>query len=388
MNRLTTEEFIRRGKKIHNNKYDYSKVIYKGSTKKVCIICPEHGEFWQNANSHLMGSGCPFCYNDKRKYNKLKTNENFIQESIVIHKNKYDYSKTLYEKDNKKVCIICPEHGEFWQTPNAHLHGQGCPQCGYNKTQEFNKTKFNKYKNEFIEKLKKLENKKYDYSKVEYKGTKTKVCIVCPEHGEFWQTPSKLFTGHFCPKCGHMDGGKKLSDTKDSFIEKARKIHGNRYNYSKVKYVNNHTKVCIICPEHGEFWQTPNSHLFGNGCNKCTQSHLENEIELALTINNIIFEKQKTFKWLKYKGLLKLDFYLPEYNMAIECQGIQHFYDGIFFGSKNNQYKNIKIRDEIKFNLCKENGINLIYYTNIVYTYQYLNKIFYNKNELINYIIK
>ena len=346
--KLTKDEWIQKAKKVHDDKYDYSKVKYKCSADKVCIICPEHGEFWQNANSHLRGSGCPICYNNRRKNNKLKAQETFIKECLYIHGNRYDYSKSAYQKDNEKVCIICPEHGEFWQTPNAHLQGRGCPQCGFNKTQETNKLKFNKYKDDFINKLKTLEDKNYDYTNVIYKGSNEKVCIICPEHGEFWQTPSKLYNKHFCPKCGHINGAFKLSNTKEQFIQKACEIHGNKYDYSKVNYINNHTKVCIICPEHGEFWQTPNSHLLGNGCTCCTQSHLENEIELILNQHNINFEKQKTFKWLKHKGLLRLDFYLPDYNMAIECQGIQHFSDGVFFGSKNSQYDNIKIRDEIK----------------------------------------
>lgn len=98
----------------------------------------------------------------------------------------------------------------------------------------------------FIEKANKVHNHRYDYSKVNYINNREKVCIICPEHGEFWQGPYKHLTGQGCPKCG----GTQKSNI-DEFILKAKKVHGNKYDYSKVEYVNNKTKVCIICPEHG-----------------------------------------------------------------------------------------------------------------------------------------
>jgi hypothetical protein len=102
---------------------------------------------------------------------------------------------------------------------------------------------------------------KYDYSKVKFEHVNKHVCIICPEHGEFWQKPGIHLRGYGCPICG---GSKRL--TNEEFIEKARLVHEDKYDYSKVNYINTSTKVCIICPEHGEFWQTPNSHLFGAGC--------------------------------------------------------------------------------------------------------------------------
>lgn len=93
----------------------------------------------------------------------------------------------------------------------------------------------------------------------------TKVCIICPKHGEFWQTPSGHLSGKGCPKCYK----ESRSSTTEEFINKAREIHGNKYDYSKVNYVNAYTKVCIICPKHGEFWQIPANHLNGHGCPNC-----------------------------------------------------------------------------------------------------------------------
>ena len=122
----TKEEFIAKAKLVHGDKYDYSKVEYVGALTKVCIICPKHGEFCQEANSHLRGQGCPKC-----KYEKQTcTTDEFIAKAKKIHGDKYDYSKVEYVNDRTKVCIICPKHGEFWQTPNHHLSGCGCPKCG------------------------------------------------------------------------------------------------------------------------------------------------------------------------------------------------------------------------------------------------------------------
>ena len=128
MGRINTNIFIERAQKIHGNKYDYSKVNYVKSSEKVCIICPEHGEFWQKPNSHISSKqGCPKC----GKTGKL-TQEEFIKRARYIHNDKYDYSKVEYVNSQTKVCIICPEHGEFWQTPNSHLSGIGCKKCGIN----------------------------------------------------------------------------------------------------------------------------------------------------------------------------------------------------------------------------------------------------------------
>ena len=341
MARLTTEEFIERARKVHGDKYDYSKVEYKNAHIKVCIICPEHGEFWQTPNAHLYLK----CECSKCMKNAKGTTDEFIERARKIHSNKYDYSKVEYINSKTKVCIICPEHGEFWQTPDKHLYGRGCPICGNDKQKSNTE--------EFIRKANKIHSNKYDYSKVEYINSQTKVCIICPKHGEFWQKPNGHLNGQGCPSCNKM--------TSDDFIQKATLIHNGKYDYSKVKYINNQTKVCIICPEHGEFWQIPGSHLSGKGCPHCFSSKIENTIETKLNEINVNFEKQKTFDWLKSKRNMRLDFYLPEYNIAIECQGKQHFDNIDFFGG-NDGLKYRKYNDMIKLKLCKEHNVNLLYF--------------------------
>ena len=147
---------------------------------------------------------------------KRKSNDEFIREARLIHHNRYDYSKVEYASNKTKVCIICPEHGEFWQAPSDHLNGKGCPQCAGNVRHD---------KDTFVEKAKHIHNDRYDYSKVEYVNAHTKVCIICPEHGEFWQTPNNHLNGNGCPLCKNRKIGDVLRDTVEDFTKKSDELH-------------------------------------------------------------------------------------------------------------------------------------------------------------------
>ena len=344
---MNTQEFIEKAKKIHGDKYDYSKVEYVNSHTKVCIICPEHGEFWQAPRHHLKGSGCPNCAGKIRL-----TTEEFIRKAKEVHGDRYDYSKVEYINALKKVCIICPKHGEFWQTASEHLRGQGCPKCAHEK-QISSSTITTE---EFIRKAKEVHGDRYDYSKVEYVNTRTKVRIICPEHGEFLQIPNNHLQGQGCPYCAG-----KIRLTTEEFIRKAKEVHGDRYDYSKVEYINALKKVCIICPKHGEFWQIPASHLSGKGCPNCNESQMEKNTANFLEENNIEYIRQARKTDLVWLGRQSLDFYLPKYNIAIECQGIQHFESVAFFGGKREYSDGLK-RDLSKYNKCLSNNVKLIYY--------------------------
>lgn len=125
---------------------------------------------------------------------------------------------------------------------------------------------------DFIRKAIAIHGNKYDYSKVEYVNPQSKVCITCPKHGEFEQTPINHLFGKGCPKCSKEKMNSRKTLTKEWFVGKAIEVHGDKYDYSKVEYKNNRTKVSIICPEHGEFCQVPSSHLSGHGCPKCANN--------------------------------------------------------------------------------------------------------------------
>lgn len=374
--RKSVLDFVEKAKKIHNNKYYYSKVEYKNNKTKVCIICPQHGEFWQIPSSHLQGSGCPKCSIIKNSNSKRNNLSKFIYKAQKIHNGKYDYSKSVYTTYHSDLCIICPKHSEFWQSPATHLRGCGCPQCGIDNIIEARKytTK------SFIEKAQKIHHNQYDYSKVKYIDCQTKICIVCSEHGEFYQLPSQHLQGCGCPKCGYNKSSDSHRKTTQKFIEESLVIQRDKYDYSKSIYKNANSKICIICPKHGEFWQTPYKHLQGQGCPICKSSRIETEIRNLLLDNNIQFEEQKKFPWL---GLQSLDFYLPNYCIAIECQGLQHFEPLNFFGGEKELERLIQL-DKRKLDLCKINNITILYYANYHYDFPY--EVITNKTKLINNI--
>lgn len=342
----TLEQFIFESKQVHGDKYDYSKVEYINIDSHVTIICPQHGEFKQTPYHHLKGNGCPKC-NGGIALDKDK----FIDKCKKIHNNKYDYSKTQYNGIYQKICIICPKHGEFWQVANNHINGKGCPKCcGKNKDTR-----------DIINEFKEIHGNKYDYSKVVYKGALKKVCIICPEHGEFWQTPHTHLRGCGCQQCGYLRTQKQnqtiTRQCANTFIEKARKIHNDKYDYSKVQYANAITQICIICPKHGEFWQTPNRHLQGHGCPKCCESSLEKEIGYILDKNDIFYIKEYKLK----NSFKRFDFFIPQFNIFIECQGKQHFEDIPYFSS--TPYEQRLESDILKHNFVVEQQQEIIYFT-------------------------
>ena len=284
--------------------------------------------------------------------------EDFIRRAKLIHGDKYDYSKVNYVNNRTKVIIICPKHGEFEQVPDSHLRGCGCPICRWEKAKESIRKVQGMTTDEFIERAKKIHGNKYDYSKVKYENTETKVCIICPKHGEFWQTPHHHLMGIGCPYCG-----QKKYDT-DEFVRRAKEIHGDKYNYSKTNFIGKKYKVIITCPIHGDFEQLPLNHLKGYGCPECGR-HFGKQEKAVL---KLLKEKYEHVEY-QYtndtflKGLKKnltLDYFLPDYNIGIEYQGIQHFYPQNVFGGQK-AFDVVYKRDLRKYERCKEHGIPIFY---------------------------
>ena len=131
-------EFIEKARKVHGDRYDYSKVNYVNSKTKVCIICTEHGEFWQKPNDHLQGKGCKYCGIESRTQKKTLPNKTFIERACKIHNNFYSYDKiTEYKGCDCKYIITCPIHGDFTQTFYYHINKkQGCPLCGIERAKK------------------------------------------------------------------------------------------------------------------------------------------------------------------------------------------------------------------------------------------------------------
>ena len=265
--RKTKEQFIEEAIIKHTYKFDYSKVVYVNYHSKIIIICKDHGVFQQTPGKHLSGIGCVKCANASRAKNKTKTTLQFIEEATSIHGNTFDYSKTIYEKCDENIIIICKKHGEFQQTPGKHLVSKICCHlCLLNEIGKWNSSNTNT----FIEASNKIHGDKYDYSKVNYIKAIEKVIIVCKTHGDFDITPNSHLNGSGCYHCGKISMKQKQTLTKEEFIKKSIEVHGNIYDYSKVDYVNNCTVVIIICKKHSVFEQTPQGHLSGRGCIKCS----------------------------------------------------------------------------------------------------------------------
>ena len=335
---LIKDKFIKESKEIHRDKYNYSKTKYINARTKVTIICPEHGEFEQLPSNHKRGNGCTKCL-----YNK-KDKKIIIKEFKEIHGNRYDYSKVNYKGVDNKITIICVEHGEFEQTPYNHKMGQNCPKCSGK----------NLSTNDIIKNFKEIHGNRYDYSKVNYIKSSIKVTIICTEHGEFEQTPNNHKNGQGCFKCN----GNETKDI-NKLLNEFKETHADYYDYSLVEYINAHTKVIIICPEHGEFKQTPNNHRLGNGCPICNESKGERKIRLWLEDNNINFEPQHKFDDCRNILPLPFDFYLPDLNLCIEYNGLQHYKAVTYFGGKDG-FKQRQMNDKIKMEYCNNNNIPLL----------------------------
>lgn len=344
--RLTTEEFIKKAKCVHGDKYDYSITEYKSYHSKVLILCPVHGVFTQKPSHHLDGSGCPLCSHRSVKY----TTEEYIEKAKKVHGDRYDYSKVSYVNNKEKICIICRKHGEFNQSPLMHLRGNGCPICGREKLHHI----FAFTKEEFISRAKTVHGDKYDYTHVNYVNGRTNVDIMCPIHGIFSQNPTSHLNGSGCPICANESRKAKNGFTTKSFILKAKQLHGDRYDYSKVVYESYDSPVTIICKTHGEFQQTPDSHLQGSGCQKCAHKESRQESDLSKFIvgligkENVLIKERRIFD----NPWKEIDLLIPSKHIGIEYNGIRWHSEK--FG-KFSDYHLSKTEE------CKKMGISLIH---------------------------
>lgn len=374
-------------------------------TKHKCItLCDKCGYRWEvKINDLLNGHGCPQCYKNERKnnfkkvrtkqiiksnYNQLKIKDKtdrFIKKLKEKYGDLFGYEKCVYTKKDNKVELFCKKHNHwFLVLPKSHLVQKfgGCDKC-YQEHQEFvsnsRKMTIEKWKEKCIKNF----NGKYSYELVTNINNFSidKVSIICPIHGVFEIGAKAHYSdGTQCPKCtGHIP----LS--KEELIEKCRLVHGLKYDYQFLenKLYLKKEFIEINCLKHGLFKQKIIEHLDGCGCPKCRTSHLEQQVMNLLEKNKINYVYQAKFDWL---GRQSLDFYLSDYNIAIECQGSQHFFDAKLF--KNN-VEYIKKRDENKRILCKENNVNLIYFLDNKYN-KYIehleNKYFNTVDDLSKYL--
>lgn len=194
--------------------------------------------------------------------NKKNEEEKLLNKFRNAHGDKFEYLNLKHTSMQNKIEIKCKKHNKtFNQTIKSHLLGVPCCEdCR-------DEIKFER----FIKKAKKIHGDKYTYNNklIYQKNRNIKISIICPEHGEFYQKKPSHLEGHGCPSCGRKITGRR-KDTTESFIEKAKKIHDEKYNYTKTKYTGCKNDVIIECPEHGEFSIQAFSHSYhGSGCPRC-----------------------------------------------------------------------------------------------------------------------
>lgn len=247
---LTTEQFTLKAKSVHGDLYDYSKVADTYTTPKVSIICNKHGEFSQRPSSHLSGCGCPKCAWQSSALRRKSLTNDFTEKAILIHKNKYDYTKVEYVGALDCVIIICKSHGDFRQRPNDHLKGQGCKKCGCKLMGINSRLSTNK----FTKKAKFIHGNKYDYTESSYITATTKVIIICPRHGKFSQTPHNHTANRTeCPSCS---GSKQENDWLDNLnikeLKRQHRIYFNDDTYFKADGYN--PKTNTVYEFWGDYW--------------------------------------------------------------------------------------------------------------------------------------
>lgn len=366
--RLTDEEAMKKNiASPMSESTDFSFFKFVNTRTKAKYFCKNHQlSFYMLPSNFWNGHGCKKCGKEKTNKNKKKgyylpirkSNQQIISEFYKIHtKGKYDYSKVNYSKNNIKVEIKCNilRHGSFFQTPNKHLLGRGCPLCANETRNTNNKRPLE----EFITISNKIHNNFYDYSETSYAGALEFTCIICPEHGKFKQKVSDHLNGRGCKYCAQAKTKLKLLKTNEQVIKRAKEVHGDFYDYSKVNYSGIYAPITIICPTHKEFNQTANGHLRGAGCPKCKKSKGEKMVSKILDKHKIIYREQYKFQECKFKLPLPFDFYLSDTPICIEYQGKQHYTEMKHWGGKK-AYEYLTNNDNLKRKFCYKNKIALI----------------------------
>lgn len=274
---------------------------------------------------------------------RKKTLEEFVTEYTENYGDYYDFSNSKYNGAHVRMEVGCPKHGLFNITPHELLKGQGCKQCGIERRAEKRKLKLT----DFISRSSKIHNGKYRYDLVKLEDYKKPVKIICPTHGEFEETPRDHLQGYGCKKCALEYVAELFSDTKEEFVNKAKIIHENKYDYSLFEYKGSKFDGDIICPKHGVFPQKPCHHLQGSGCPKCgnVSSHFEDEIVECFEDIEV---EQRNRKILDGK---EIDIYIPSHNSGIEFNGL--YWHSEANGKDENYHLN-------KLNECNKNGVELI----------------------------
>lgn len=287
MKKLSQAEFLSKVMGRLKGALDLSKFEYVNNSTKSTAICPRHGEFLIKPNSLMNGVGCKQCSTKIRGEKRRVTYEEFIARAGLKHNSKYIYSPEGYETSTSKIAIVCPEHGKFYQVAHAHMSGNGCPECSKIKIGDSCRLS----QDEFMARLKD-QNTPYDLSLVAYKSMGDEIVLSCPEHGQFSARAGNiLYNKSGCPECGRSRTGVASRRSFESYVEEARQVHGERFEYTGLEYRDAQAYLVILCKEHGQFKQQAYGHLKGIGCEKCSKPmyNLESFIKIASDVHNDLY---------------------------------------------------------------------------------------------------
>ena len=359
MKKQTLGQFKERFISYYGNDYNLDDTIYVDSNTKLGVICNKHGIVniipYDLFKSKL--SPCKHC----RKENtiRVKDTKTFIQKSIQIHGDIFDYSLSEYKSNSQEIDIICKEHGKFSLIADNHLSkNRGCPSC---------KSRHSLNQEDILIRFNKIHNNKYKYPNFKYNTVYDYMDVECLVHGNFQQKISIHLNGHGCPKCG-LDS---IRNTQYDFETKSNIIHKNKYNYNITSYKHSQEKVSIICPKHGIFSQIARDHLHGNGCGDCANEIREYSSSYEKEIYNFIKSKKSELELIQnYRIKKEIDVYIPDFNLGIE-------FNGTYWHSHLHKNKNYH---KEKSDYFKSKGINIFH----VWEYQWNNPI---KRKIIESMI-
>ena len=282
--------------------------------------------------------------------NKSLTFSSFLEKANKIHENKYDYSDTVFSCTREKIIIKCPAHGEFSQRVSAHLNGQGCKKC----RNESVRNRFLETKQDFLNGLSQEKKQNLDFSDFVYINDKTKGIVKCVKHQYiFSTTPSTIKKSKYCcHKCAKESQQNQVKNSKQDFIKLSLEKHGDKFEYDSVPEIfGSHDYIQIKCKEcNNYFWRLAYSHCnIGHSCPKCGCSKIHKNLEKFLSENNIKFERNN-------RSILEgkeLDIFIPEKNLAIECNGNYWHSEEIL---QNNLYHLEKTQQ------CENKNIKLLHF--------------------------
>ena len=303
----------------------------------------------------------------------LKRTQHFIEKSIDVHGNSYDYSNVEYVNDYTKVIIVCETHGPFLMRPNLHSSAkQGCPVCAKTTKLSGIQRKHQACKEMYAARGRAIYGNKYDYTNMEYIGVKNPITMKCSVHGEFTikYAGEHLYAGRECPQCTMIAKKAKLHNhnirSTGEFVALANQSHNCKYSYEETIYEGYAKPITVTCPLHGNFTiKRGGDHICNmQGCQACNRKMSKNEqiIKNILEDLSVNFVYQKTFSDCKSTTspkLLSFDFFLPDNGILIEFDGEQHATHVPFFHSKE-RFEQQQTHDKLKNEYAISNNYVLL----------------------------